>query len=269
MSGLFTPQSGVTLWLFILGALIVSAGIYFLLTLVPGRARKPLIAGITFLAGLFYATEFFLPVAAEGDMRGQNFLTPYLKPFSDMTTVLQAFALGIGVYSLVNVHLRSVIRRREGWGFSVLLLAALLTMSITAIAKEYNTSPALKNFYLIIYDGGYNSLNSTMFSIVAFYIVSAAYRAFRVRSREATIILASSFLIMIGQVALGQAFTSAIPNDGFAANFRVENITTWIMNKVNSPALLAIEFGLGIGGLATSLRMWLSLERGSYFDEEV
>ena len=108
-----------------------------------------------------------------------------------------------------------------------------------------------------------------MFTIVAFYIVSAAYRAFRIRSREATIILASAFIIMLGQVALGQALTSVFPNEGFTANFRVENATNWIFNKVNSPALLAVNFGLSIGGLATSLRLWLSLERGSYFDEEV
>jgi uncharacterized membrane protein HdeD (DUF308 family) len=269
MSGLFTPQTGGALIAYIIGALAISAGIFFLLTLLPGRARKPLIAVVTFLAGLFYATEFFWPVATSGEMKGQNFLTPYLKPFSDMTTVLQAFALGIGVYSLANVHLRAVARRREGWGFSVVLLTAVLTMVIPAIGKEYNSSPALKNFYLIIYDGAYNSLVSTMFSIVAFYIVSAAYRAFRVRSREATIILASAFLIMIGQVALGQAMTNAIPNTDFSANFRVENVTTWILTKVNSPALLGVDFGLGIGALAASLRLWLSLERGSYFDEEL
>jgi hypothetical protein len=32
---------------------------------------------------------------------------------------------------------------------------------------------------------------------------------------------------------------------------------------------MAIDFGLGVGGLATALRLWLSLERGSYFEEEL
>jgi hypothetical protein len=203
-------------------------------------------------------------------MRNQNFLTPYLKPVSQMTTVLQAFALGIGVYSLLAVHLRTVARKREGWGFSVVLLAAIVAMAVPAIWKEYAPdNKALKNFYLILYDGAYNALISTMFSIVAFYIVSAAYRAFRVRSREATIILVSAFVLMLGQVALGQALTGGIPNTGFSANLRVENMANWILTRVNSPAILAIDFGLGIGSLATSLRLWLSLERGSYFDEEL
>ena len=59
----------------------------------------------TFMAGLFFAVEFFWPVATSGPDAGKNFLTPYLKPFSDVTTVLQAFALGVGIYSLLNVHL--------------------------------------------------------------------------------------------------------------------------------------------------------------------
>jgi hypothetical protein len=269
VSGLFTPKSGITLLLFILLAFVISGGVFFLLNALPGRARKPLIALVTFLAGLFFALEFFWPVHLDGPAKGQNFLTPYLKPVATMTTVLQAFALGIGVYSLLNVHLRAVTRRREGWGFSVVLLAALLAMVIPAIWKEYNPDPRLRNLYLIIYDGAYNSLVSTMFSIIAFYIVSAAYRAFRLRSREASLILLSAFLIMLGQVAVGQAMTGAIPNEGLAANLRVENVANWILTRVNSPAILAIEFGLGIGSLATSLRLWLSLERGSYFDEEL
>ena len=108
-----------------------------------------------------------------------------------------------------------------------------------------------------------------MFSIIAFYIVSAAYRAFRVRSVEATLLLASAFIVMLGQVALGQALTNALPGAGLASNLRVENLSNWILTRVSSPALLAVEFGLGIGALATALRLWLSLERGSYFEKEL
>lgn len=267
---MFATQTGITLLLFILGAFVVSGGIFFLLTLLPTQFRKPLIAGVTFIAGLFFAAEFFLPVAPPGAPNaGQNFLTPYLKPVSAWTTVLQAFALGIGIYSLVSVHLRNISRKRQGYGFSIVLLGAILAMAVPAIWKEYTTDARVKGLYTIIYDGGFNALNATMFSVVAFYIVSAAYRAFRIRSLEATIILISAFLIMLGQVTVGQALTNWIPTEGFARNFRVESISNWILTRVNSPAVLAIEFGVGIGALATSLRLWLSLERGSYFDEEV
>lgn len=266
---MFTPKTGGELLAYILGAFAICGVVFFLLTLLPVRFRKPLIAAVTFLAGLFFAAEFFWPVAMEGENKGQNFLTPFIKPAATATTVLQAFALGIGVYSLVSVHLRNISRRREGWGFSVVLLGAIVAMAVPAIWKEYNPDPRIKGFYTIVYDGAFNSLNATMYSVVAFYIVSAAYRAFRLRSMEASIILISAFLIMLGQVTIGQAITNVIPNEGFTRNFRLENIANWILTRVNSPAVLAIEFGVGIGALATSLRLWLSLERGSYFEEEV
>jgi hypothetical protein len=269
MSGLFTPQHGAALYLYILGALVVSGGAFFLLTLVPGRARKPLIAVVTFLTGLFFAAEFFLPTKTSGPDAGKNALTPYFQPLSDAATVMGAFALGIGIYSLLTIHARAVIRRREGWGFSAALLGGIVAMAIPAILKEYHPNGYNKGLFTILFKGGINNLDSAMFSLVAFYIVSAAYRAFRIRSLEATILMAAAFIVMVGQIALGQALTAFAPTDGFGANFHVENVRNWILTRVNSPAVLAINFGLSIGGLATSLRLWLSLERGSYFDQEL
>jgi hypothetical protein len=262
---MFRPVSGPLLWVYIAGALAVSGVVFFALQLIPGRFRKPLVALITFVAGLFYATEFFLPVGADN----ANFLTPYLDPVAQMTQVLQAFALGLGVYSLAAVHLRAIARQRSGWGFSVVLFAALFAIGISGLLKEYRPNRYNEGVFNFLFEGGLQNLDAAMFSIIAFYIVSAAYRAFRVRSVEATILLASASIVMLGQVALGQALTNGIPDQGFAANLRVENVANWILTRVNSPALLAVEFGLGIGALATSLRLWLSLERGSYFDKEL
>jgi hypothetical protein len=266
---MFTPKTGADVWPWILGTIAVAGAFFAIVSFVPNRLRRPLIMGITFLAGLFYALEFFWPTH-ETDKGEENFLTPWTKPFSDVTTVLQAFALGLGVYSLASVHLRTVARQRSGWGNSVALLVAGVLMALAHIGKEApGAAPFYKTLDRFLYDGMLKSLDATMFSIIAFYIVSAAYRAFRIRSTEATILLVSAAVIMLGQVAIGQALTNWVPNDGFLANFRVENQANWILKKVNSPAILAIDFGLGIGALAMSLRLWLSLERGSYFEEEL
>jgi len=259
------PLHGLPLLGSIVATLVVGFVCFFLLSLLPARLRKPFIAIITFAAGLFFAVEFFYPVGADG----KNFLTPAFKPVSDATTILQTFALGLGIYSLVGLHLRNVVQKRSGWGFSILLLGGIVAMLVPALANSYHPNRYNKAVYDLVFQGIYTSLNGTMFSIVAFYIVSAAYRAFRLRSLESTILLVSAFIVMLGQVALGQALTAHVSNDGFAANFRLENMATWILTKVNSPATLAVDFGLGIGGLATSLRLWLSLERGSYFEQEL
>ena len=262
---MFRPQSGTTLWLYILGALLVSAVLFFALQALPGRARKPLVALITFVAGLYYAAEFFWPTGPDGE----NWLSPAKQPISEMSQVLGAFALGLGVYSLSLVHLRAILRQRSGWGFSVVLFAALFAIAVSGLLNTYRPNRYNEGAFRFFFNGGLQSLDAAMFSIIAFYIVSAAYRAFRIRSVEATILLASALIVMLGQVALGQALTNGIPNQGLAANLRVENISNWILTRVNSPAILAVDFGLGIGALAASLRLWLSLERGSYFDKEL
>ena len=136
-------------------------------------------------------------------MRAKTFLTPLQKPFSDAATVLQTFALGLGVYSLVTVHLRNIARKRTNWGYSVVLLGAILAMLIPSLLKQEHPNRYNNGVQTLVFTGMYNTLNSTMFSIVAFYIVSAAYRAFRIRSIESTVLLLSAFLIMLGQVAIG------------------------------------------------------------------
>ena len=50
---------------------------------------------------------------------------------------------------------------------------------------------------------------------------------------------------------------------------RIENFSYWVLSVVNMPVQRAIDFGLGLGALAMSLRIWLSLERGTYFGQEV
>jgi hypothetical protein len=58
-------------------------------------------------------------------------------------------------------------------------------------------------------------------------------------------------LVMIGVVPLGAQISPALPT-----------IANWVLAQLNAPAQRAIEFGVGIGGLAMAIRLWLSLERG-------
>jgi hypothetical protein len=263
---MLAPRFGGALLGFIAIAALLSVAIYAILMALPAKARKPLIAVVTFLSGAIYAIEWVLPIGSDGKT---NVLTPHLKSFADIVTVLQGFALGIGVWSILTVHLKKVAQRRENWGFSLVLLAGIFAMAIPYFLKNAHPNGYNKAIYALAFDGAYNALNATMYSVVAFYIVSAAYRAFRIRSVEATVLLGSAALIMLGQVSLGQALTGWIPKSSFVANFRVENAANWILEKVNSPALMAVELGVGVGTLAMALRLWLSLERGSYFEEEV
>lgn len=66
MSQLWTwlaaPRQGWQLALFLLGALIIGALFLGMLTAVPPRYRKSIVAGVTFVGGLFLSLEFLIPV---------------------------------------------------------------------------------------------------------------------------------------------------------------------------------------------------------------
>jgi hypothetical protein len=122
--------------------------------------------------------------------------------------------------------------------------------------------------YHVLFHGLFFPLGATTFSLLAFYIASAAYRAFRVHTAEAGLMMAAAFVVMLGQVPVGEWLTHAIPADGTWRFLRLEVVGDWIMKWLNMPAQRGILFGIAVGALAMSLRVWLGLERGTFFSEQ-
>ena len=51
-----------------------------------------------------------------------------------------------------------------------------------------------------------------MFAMLAFYIASAAFRAFRAKNIEATLLLGTAFIVLLGQIYAGVWLTSFLPD---------------------------------------------------------
>ena len=249
---------------------VASIVVLGILTLVPQRFRRPIVRLITLLGGLYAAVEFFWPVhpmpTAEDPTAIGNFLTPSVVPFGNYVNVIVGWTVGLGVINLCQVHGKRLMKGGANSFNSAAFFLSMLLMTVIGILAKAHPNSINKDLNEILFVGGLVSLDATMFSIVAFYIVSAAYRAFRIRSVEATLLLVTAIVVMLGQIAVGQMLTSWIPASGVWHNLRIEEIRSWILTVPNSAVTRAISFGLGIGGLAVALRIWLGLERGSYFD---
>ena len=254
----------------ILAGLVASLVVLGGLTLVPQQFRRGIVRLITLLGGLYAAVEFFWPVhpmpTPDDPTAVGNFLTPSVVPFGNYVNAIVGWTVGLGVINLCQVHGKRLIKGGSNSFNSAAFFLSMILMTVIGILQKAHPNSVNKDLYDILFVGGLVSLDATMFSIVAFYIVSAAYRAFRIRSVEATLLLVTAIIVMLGQIAVGQWLTHWLPSTGLLHNLRIESIRSWILTIPNSAVTRAISFGLGIGSLAVALRIWLGLERGSYFD---
>ena len=282
LSSLIHFQPTDNAWVLTANILIGLAACIFILHIIhrlSSQGRKMVIVGCTFLAGLFYSLEFYLPaqggwfIWAEGRYvwrEVSNPLSPWILPVGNAFAVAGAFTLGLGVINLCAVHAKRMAQARSGWHNSAAFFAALIAMTVFGIWQGYAPKVQwVRQVYEVLFDGMLVPLQSATFSLLAFYIASAAYRAFRVRTAEATLMMVAAFIVMLGQVPVGMWLTHGIPLDSRLAFLRVEALSSWLLAWVSMPALRAIGFGIAVGALAMALRIWLSLERGSFFEKEL
>ena len=261
MHTLFAPKHGIELWLYIAAALVIGAGLLLLLCQTPQRLRKPVIAFVTFLGGLYFTLEFLIP--------HDNYFTHVMPEVVNAEIVVSCFTLFIGIYNLFGVHGRAIRRKQPGWYNSVAFFVSFFLIASAGFIKDMHPDGAAKPLFEILFNGFMNSLQATTFSLIAFYIVSAAYRAFRIRNSESVLMMVTAVIIMLGLVPLGSALTSFIPANSFFSFLRLEKLSYFILLLPNMAVQRAIAFGVGVGSMAMGLRIWLSLERGSFFDEEL
>lgn len=217
---------------------------------------------ITFLVGLALILAMFIPHWPF------NVLNERFSIFYDIIAVF-AFILGGG--NLLKVHMRKVQRKGGDWkfslvtivGFFLMLGAGLLKIGVPeGLSGDYQASGSLFKY---IYDSAFQPLQATMFSLLAFFVASASYRAFRAKTREATILLVAAFIILLRPTPLGYYLTFWLPEP--LQFLHVPNLSTWILSVPNMAGQRAIMIGIALGIVSTSLRLILGIER-SYLGSE-
>lgn len=187
--------------------------------------------------------------------------------------IISGFALLLGVVNVFQLNLRKISRRESGWPYAALVLASLLGMAIAGLNQALG--PGLgwwstwqmasgQSVFEWAQDATFKPLQATMFSLLAFYVASAAFRAFRVRNVEATILLAAAMIVMLGVNPYGIMLFSWVPAVGNVPGGLefLPWLTNWVMNIPNAAAQRGIIIGAALGASAMSLRVLLGIERG-------
>ncbi|MDX1382393.1 MAG: hypothetical protein R3190_02060 [Thermoanaerobaculia bacterium] len=205
------------------------------------RSTLPLI--VTFFVGFFMIGEFFIP------HYGYHVIT---EDVLDWGLILAAGAFVLGLINVVQVNLPKIYRRERDWVYKVVMLASLAATLVVGFVGGTGRSDA-GQAYRWLFDFVMSPLNATMFALLAFYIASAAFRAFRARNLEASVLLVAACVVMLARVPLGED----LPLIGE----RLPQFMNWIMDVPNSAARRAIFIGAALGAVATGLRIILGLER--------
>ena len=132
--------------------------------------------------------------------------------------ILASFAIILGALNLMKLQIQKVARKKKGWPYSLIAIGGFI-FAITAgfIIKGVDDTVAVWGAHVTtegtvfkwIFDFMFTPMSATMFSLLAFFVASASYRAFRIRNFEATLLLVAGVLLMLGRVPLGN--TNYIP----------------------------------------------------------
>ncbi len=162
-----------------------------------------------------------------------------------------AWATFIGPLSLMQVHGKAVQKRGKGWYFSVVVLIATVIMSITGLPFAEVGLGTTNAVYQWLFTYGQTPLSGTMYGIIAFFITSAAYRAFRAKNIEATLVLVAGLAMVMYNAPV---FTASWPG------FRI--IGQWIYDVPNMATNRAVTIGAALGAIALAVRTLMGIERG-------
>lgn len=114
----------------------------------------------------------------------------------------------------------------------------------------------------VLFVGVFKNAQATMFSLLAFFVASASFRAFRVKSKEAGLLMGAAFIVMLGNVPIGNMLTTylnMIPVIG--KYFDITGIKEWIISYPSSAAQSAILIGAMLGYISASMKIILGVER--------
>lgn len=230
---------------------------------------------MTFVIGIVFFLQPFSPHPRSGKL---------LEFFSNWVAIVASVSLVLGLGSLFLVHMGKIRKQGPGWGYSAVLLVCFFWIVIAGFWPIEVPDPrnegqtitkiggdgVLESHYFWIYWNVYRPCGATMFSILGFFIASAAFRAFRARSVEASLLLLSAVLIMLFNTPWGYSWgkylSGSCASVSWLPDFLKEenlgpNIRDWILTVPNMAAKRAILFGVVLGGLATSLRIIFGIER--------
>jgi hypothetical protein len=209
---------------------------------------------LTALVGILTILSFFVP---------HPFIADKAQNLQDWAIVIVASGYVLGAANVLTVNGAALAKGTREWPYKVVLLGSMLAMMVVGFFLSGGTHFLDPDTgFSWAYNNLYVPMQATMFSLLAFYIASAAFRAFRIRTLDAGLLAVAALIVMIGRVPVGQFLTRDLPH-----TMQLPTWANWLLEWPQNAAKRGIAIGAGLGVMATGLRIILGIER-NYMREE-
>ncbi len=159
--------------------------------------------------------------------------------------IVTAFALLMGLANLALFHVQRIVKRDSQMPFSILILATALVVFLIVLPSG-GTDAAGQWILRYVYQ----PLEASFLALLVFFIGTAVYRALRVRTWEMALFAISALIVLIGSVPFMQVFAPLLPD-----------AKEWVMNVPTVAGVRGILLGVGLGIIATGLRLLTGIDR--------
>ncbi len=199
------------------------------------KKKIPLFLGI--LTAFIWFGEFFY---------GNIFMETWRsKFFPDGIKIMSAASILIVAFSIFRVNFKKIKNNNDRW-YTAVQMCCILLMLFLGLYRGTDSGTPYHSLFINVY----NPFQATYFAILAFYIASAAFRSFRAKSLESTLLLLAAGIVLLGKIPLGEAISEYIPM-----------FSDWLLFGPSSAGRISIIFGAYLGALTLYIRIFFGLER--------
>lgn len=197
--------------------------------------RRILPALAALVVGLIVLLDFFL----------ENPLLDAIGTFLlEGAVIIGCFALILGLWNLFQTHERRIRKRERGWGASaIVLISASGSLLLGLLAWQ---TPAMNWFYRYLLF----PLEASAGALLAFTIVGAALRVWRLGTVQGSLLLLVGLVVLLGTLPLGSGSPAMLGA-----------VRDWVMDVPVLAAMRGALLGIAMGIMATGLRVLLWVDR--------
>mgnify|MGYP001066447469 CR=1 FL=1 len=186
---------------------------------------------ITSITGLLFLLTYYFTVGPLND---------WCSTLTKIIAITTLFAVIPGAVILLRSNIINIIKRGQFRFKSIVTLISFIAFLLSGITGLDN------EIWKWLYNNVFVTLSTAIFSLLAFYIMSAGYRTFRARSWESSILLIVGLFTILGVVPFGATIWGGFPL-----------ISNWISKFPGTGTSRGITIGIALGTSGVIVRTLL------------